>query len=273
MPLSGVFCAWPTPASNLPLRLGSRTGRRQLRHSDWSHALGTPIHLAAPFDANGMRSCLIVTSVTITPRQARSAMENRSIEFFESQFKRQVRESEYALNSFETRALEFLIGRVLDLGCGLGNLSLEAGRRGHPVVAVDASETAIERLRADAERDALPVGTIRADLADWAIDQQYDTIVCIGLLMFFPRERALGLLRDIQDHVAPGGRAAVNVLVEGTTFMGMFDPRGHYLFGADELRDRFAGWHLLAFKRESFPAPGETRKEFVTIVAERPDGG
>ena len=42
------------------------------------------------------------------------------------------------------------------------------------------------------------------------------TIVVIGLLMFFRHETALKLLTAIQEHVKPGGRAIVNVLIEGT---------------------------------------------------------
>ena len=57
----------------------------------------------------------------------------KAVAFFENQFQRQVRDQEYALNPFEILALDYVKGSVLDLGCGLGNLSLEAGRRGHRV--------------------------------------------------------------------------------------------------------------------------------------------
>ncbi len=87
----------------------------------------------------------------------RKETRNRSVEFFELQFQQQVEIEEYALNPFETLALDFLTGSVLDLGSGLGNLSLEAGRRGHKVVAVDASSTAVARINSDAQREALSV--------------------------------------------------------------------------------------------------------------------
>jgi tellurite methyltransferase len=198
---------------------------------------------------------------------------NKSIEFFEAQFAKQIREQEYALNPFETLSLDYLKEVVLDLGSGLGNLSLEAGRRGHHVVAVDASPAAVARINADAQRDGLPVRAILADVERWTINQSYDTIVAIGLLMFFRRERALELLRTIQVHVNAGGRAIVNVLIEGTTYMGMFDLNNYYLFERDELEQRFAGWNILVSQRDTFPAPGETRKEFSTVIAEKPSQG
>ncbi len=196
--------------------------------------------------------------------------QSRSVAFFDTQFQRQVREHDYALNPFETSALEYLTGFVLDLGCGLGNLSLEAGRRGHRVAAVDASATAVARINADAQREGLPVQAIEADLETWAIDQPYDTVVAIGLLMFFRRERALALLRDIQKHVNPGGRAIVNVLIEGTTFMGMFHADNYYLFQHNEIEERFAGWSILSSRYQTFPAPGSTLKVFSTVIAEKP---
>ena len=197
-------------------------------------------------------------------------IHNRSVDFFDAQFQRQIGERDYGLNPFETLALDYLKGTVLDLGSGLGNLSLEAGRRGHKVVAVEASAAAVERINVDAQRQKLPVKAIQADVESWPIDREYDTIVAIGLLMFFRRERALDLLRAMQEHVNPGGRAIVNVLIEGTTFTGMFDPDNSYLFAVDEIDSRFAAWNILVSRRETFPAPGETLKRFSTVIAEKP---
>jgi tellurite methyltransferase len=192
------------------------------------------------------------------------------VDFFERQFQRQVRETDFALNPFEQLALSYVAGSVLDLGCGLGNLSLEAARRGCSVTAVDASPTAVERLRASALGEQLPLAALQADLGGFRIEQDYDTIVAIGLLMFFRKERALALLRQIGQRVRPGGRAIVNVLVEGTTYLGMFKPGEYYLFGANEMEQAFAGWTLLVARCDSFPGPEGTRKEFATIIAQKP---
>ncbi|MBI4528010.1 MAG: class I SAM-dependent methyltransferase [Deltaproteobacteria bacterium] len=197
-------------------------------------------------------------------------VKNRSVDFFETQFQRQVRDQEYALNPFEILALDYLTGEILDLGSGLGNLSLEAGRRGFRVVAVDASPTAVARINADAKREGLRVQAIQADIETWTIDRSYDTIVAIGLLMFFRRETALKLLSAIQEHVKPGGRAIVNVLTEGTSYLGMFDPDNYCLFQKTELEERFAGWTILESRHQTFPAPEGTRKEFSTVIAEKP---
>lgn len=196
--------------------------------------------------------------------------KNKSVEFFDAQFQRQVREQDYSLNPFEVRALDYLRGEVLDLGSGLGNLSLEAARRGHSVVAVDASTAAVAHIGAAAMRERLSVRAIQEDVEKWPIDKSYESVVAIGLLMFLARQSALALLRRIQEHVKPSGVAVVNVLVEGTTYMDMFDAANFYLFARNELEERFAGWKILSSSHEEFPAPKGTRKVFSTVIAEKP---
>lgn len=194
---------------------------------------------------------------------------NRSIEFFDNQFRRQIAAGELALNPFEQRALPHLRGSVLDLGCGLGNLSVAAARQGAQVFALDASTAAIEFLGERARREGLRIETHYADLAAYVPAGQYDCVVCIGLLMFLPCETARALLAQAQAAVVPRGTMVLNVLIEGTTFFEMFDPRGYCLFPPQSIADAFARWRVLDDRVEDFPAPGGTIKRFRTMIAER----
>lgn len=194
---------------------------------------------------------------------------NRSVSFFENQFRRQVTGGEFTLNPFETAVLEFVSGRALDLGCGLGNLSIAAARQGATVTAIDASPTAVDRINAVAREENLPVHAFCEDLSSYTITEQYDTIIAIGLLMFFSRPRALAMLADIQRHVVPGGHAIVNTLIEGTTYMDMFEPGSFCLLARGELEQLFAGWTLVNVQHQEFAAPGDTVKSFVTLVARK----
>lgn len=197
---------------------------------------------------------------------------NDSIQFFETQFRKQLASSDLRLNPFETMALRHLPsqGRVLDFGCGLGNLSIAAARGGCAVLALDAAPSAVAHLAAQADRENLPIRALQADLRTYRIDAGFDAVVAIGLLMFFDRATALRQLDGLKACVRPGGVAIVNVLVEGTTYLDMFDPAEYYLFGRTELRDAFGGWSLVAESFDDRPAPADTVKRFATLVARKP---
>lgn len=195
---------------------------------------------------------------------------NPSVTFFDEQFKRQITTHDFALNPFELAAVPHLRGSVLDFGCGMGNLAVHAARAGHPVLALDASPAAIAHLRRLAQEEALPLEAVEADLRSTRLERQFDTVVCIGLLMFFDCPSALVQLAHLKSLVRPGGMAVLNVLTEGTTFMDMFSNEGHCLFGLDALRDEFADWRILSHEHSAFPAPGGKVKAFATLIAQAP---
>jgi release factor glutamine methyltransferase len=61
-------------------------------------------------------------------------------------------------------ALAPMTGRLLEIGCGNGVLSLAAARRGTSVVATDLNPFALGHLARLARRDRLPLACVRADL-------------------------------------------------------------------------------------------------------------
>jgi tellurite methyltransferase len=197
-------------------------------------------------------------------------IRNRTVEFFDAQFQRQVTAAEYVLNPFEQAILPFVFGDVLDLGCGLGNLAVEAATKGCRVAAFDASPIAIADLNRRARERGLPITARQADLRDFTIEGQFDTVIAIGLFMFFAKEVAQRGLARVKELTRAGGIAAVNVLIEGTTYLGMFEPGEYYLFSENELPECFAGWTQEYLKVESFSAPNDTVKRFCTLVARRP---
>lgn len=195
---------------------------------------------------------------------------NRSVEFFDKQFQRQAAERDFALNPFEKAILPFLSGEILDLGCGLGNLAVAAASKGCCVTAIDASPAAIDDLKRRAAEENLAIAAREADLREMEVQGEFDCVVAIGLLMFFPQSAAREALAKIKGLVRAGGLAAVNVLIGGTTFMDMFDPAGYYLFSENGLPEAFADWVTEYSKVETFAAPKDTVKRFCTLVARRP---
>ena len=194
-----------------------------------------------------------------------------SVVFFDRQFQQQLQNHDFQLNPFELAALPHLRGRVLDFGCGMGNLAIAAAKHGCSVLALDASPTAIGHLRQRATAEALPVEAIEADLRNHEISEDFDCVVSIGLLMFFDCPTAFRLLSMLQAHVRPSGIAAVNVLIEGTSYLDMFQPANYCLFARKEILDRFSGWNIIHSEFRDFDAPNQSVKSFATIIARKPE--
>ena len=76
----------------------------------------------------------------------------------------------------ERRAMRFVRGRVLDLGCGAGRVSLHLQDRGFEVVAIDVSPLAVEVARQRGVVDAR-VGTLDTALES---GERFDTTVLLG---------------------------------------------------------------------------------------------
>lgn len=194
-----------------------------------------------------------------------------SIDFFDRQFRRQAECGDFALNPFEQATLPHLRGRMLDFGCGLGNLALAAARNGCTVLALDASPAAITALQTRAREESLPVEAMAADLRDHPLSGTYDSVVSIGLLAFFDCATARRLLLALRERVAPGGVLALNTLIEGTTWREAFTESSNCLLGEGELRQCVAGWTVLLDETSEFPAAG-SHKRFATVIARRPGG-
>lgn len=193
-----------------------------------------------------------------------------TIDFFDQQFRSAPPDALLKLNPFEEKALPFLRGEVLDFGCGMGNLAFAAAAQGCRVTALDGSASAIAHVRARAAAEGAAVSAMQADLRRHPVQGRFDGVVSIGLLMFFDCASATSVLADLQARVRPGGYAAINLLVEGTTFLDMFDPASHCLWPAPELAARFAGWDILLSEIGDFSAPRGTVKRFATVVARKP---
>jgi tellurite methyltransferase len=195
---------------------------------------------------------------------------NHAVEFFDGQFKRQIELAQYTLNPFEEAALPHFSGRVLDFGCGIGNLSIALAQRGCDVLAIDASPAGVTALAERARSARLPVTAQAADAARYEPVEVFGGIACIGLLMFFDCSTARTVLTRLQAALWPGGILAFNVLIEGTTFMDMFDPASHCLWRAGEIDAAFAGWETLYQQDADFPARDNLVKRFRTLVARKP---
>ncbi len=106
--------------------------------------------------------------------------------------------------------------RVLELGCGTGDLSLDLARRGFAdrFVAVDLSSVAVEHGRAKAAADGLAdaVAFRTGDLNDLTLDDEPFDLV-IAQMAVHHVDRLEVLCERIQRCLSPGGSFAINEYV------------------------------------------------------------
>jgi SAM-dependent methyltransferase len=100
-------------------------------------------------------------------------------------------------------AMQYVHGRVLDIGCGAGRHSLYLQRQGFEVTAVDNSPKAIElcRLRGVKDARALPITRISPHI------EPFDSIIMMGnnFGLFANHQRAKRLLRRFHNLTFSGG--------------------------------------------------------------------
>jgi 2-polyprenyl-3-methyl-5-hydroxy-6-metoxy-1,4-benzoquinol methylase len=100
---------------------------------------------------------------------------------------------------------------ILDLMCGYGRHCLELANRGINVTAVDNLPDYINEIKEKAVTKHLPVESICTDVLEMQVDQEFDTVICMGnSLQFFNEEDSIRILSNISAHLKPGGKFFIN---------------------------------------------------------------
>ena len=136
--------------------------------------------------------------------------------------------------------------RAIDLACGSGRNALFLARSGWHVDAVDISPVALERLRAAAEAEGLPVNCVERDLepASSALngfaERHYDLALSI-------RYTDLPLFEALPRVLAPGGHLIAEMhLITEKTVAGPRNPR--FRVAPGELRKAGSAFELLHYR-------------------------
>jgi ubiquinone/menaquinone biosynthesis C-methylase UbiE len=131
---------------------------------------------------------------------------------------------------------EMLGPKVLDLGCGTGDLAIALARRGFDVTGVDISSVGIDIARAKAAHEGLNVRFKVQDATNPVLPEApFDSVVDSGLLHNLARPNLAGAdeyLAVLPRLAAPGGRLFV---------LGVSAEAGEgWTITDDYLRSRFA---------------------------------
>lgn len=104
--------------------------------------------------------------------------------------------------------------RILDLACGHGRVSLELARRGHRVTGLDLSPRSLAVARDAAEREALDVEWIEADMREIPSDREFDAVVNLFTAYGYFDDEAENerVLQAVARVLAPGGRFLIDTI-------------------------------------------------------------
>lgn len=152
--------------------------------------------------------------------------------------------------------------RILQLGCGQGQLALRLTELGHAVTALDLSPTAISQARKAASKLIQPPTFIRADISAPLPfdDEAFDAVLAVLSLHYFTPELTAAVFREIKRVLAPRGWFCfyVNSEAEGqsridkaevcsTLAPSVFhesDGMTRRYFSAADLSDLLHGWEV-----------------------------
>lgn len=104
-------------------------------------------------------------------------------------------------------------GRVLELGCGSGRLTVPIAKSGVEICGADLSEPMLDAARAKALEAGVQVPFVRADMRTFDMPGPFAAILIPGnsLLHLFTIADLKACLRAVRRHFAPGGRLIFDI--------------------------------------------------------------
>jgi tellurite methyltransferase len=125
-------------------------------------------------------------------------------------------------------------GKVLDLGCGEGGLSLELTKKGFDVTCIDISEKTIDEINKKAKNENIKINTLVADLEKYKIKEKYDIILALGIIHFLG-EKSGEYIKYIQKHTKNQG---INII---DAFINKWLPK-------NKLKELYKNWKIIEYE-------------------------
>jgi SAM-dependent methyltransferase len=102
---------------------------------------------------------------------------------------------------------------ILDVGCGYGRHAIELVQRGFNVTGLDLSLPLLIRAADEAQRRALSVNFVHADMREMAFEKQFDgAYSMLTSFGYFDEETNLRVAERIGRALKPGGRFLLDIL-------------------------------------------------------------
>lgn len=108
-------------------------------------------------------------------------------------------------------------GKVLDLACGTGRISIPVAQDGVDVTGIDLSADMLERAKAKAVESGVAdkLRLLQGDMRNFSLDETFSLIMIPfrSFLHLMHIHEQMKALTAIRKHLAPGGKFVMNVFV------------------------------------------------------------
>lgn len=157
-------------------------------------------------------------------------------------------------------AADSIVGRVLDSGCGTGDLAIWLAEHGRTVTGVDFLPAPLEAARRKAAVRGVAVTFLQMDaLAIGEIPERFDAVTDCGLFHVFDEPGRRAYVAALRTLLEPGARVFVLCFADS-------EPGGHgpRRVSEQELREAFRdGWAVESIEPSRFEfVPGISGAEF-----------
>jgi SAM-dependent methyltransferase len=105
-------------------------------------------------------------------------------------------------------------GKVLELACGTGRLTLPPARDGHPVTAIDSSSAMLKLARKKSRSERLDITFLHADMRSLKVSARFSLVV-VGsnsLAHLTTSEDIRACFRCVRRHLGPDGVFAFDII-------------------------------------------------------------
>ena len=127
------------------------------------------------------------------------------------------------------------IKNALDLGCGKGRISAKLAEKGIDVIGVDLKDYSIKQKN---------FTFLKEDVRNFKFDRKFDLIVCSLLLHFFRKEKAIEIIKKMQEATPKGG---INFLICLSNKDELFREKPQNFYPSSEfLKELYFGWKIIS---------------------------